>query len=150
MTAIFFFSSFFLFFFLSFFSFFFAPNSEITNFILRKLWSFLLSWYDYYELFWIKHTTELNLLREIYFLWSSFFFFLINFMLIYGLIAAILLSFLIKKFYIFLAFTQIKSLKITNQLTASFFIRNQNFIKQQGMTAGTKVWLKKKQLTYAF
>lgn len=139
-----------LFFFYIFFHFFFAPNGALVNFALRKVWTFLVSWYDHYVLYWTRQVTELHLLREIYFLWSAFFFFLINFMLLYGLIAAIALSFLIKKIFIFLTVSQLKNIKTLNEVNSSFFIRNQNFIKQQNMAANTKVWFKKKKILYDF
>lgn len=144
------FFSFFFFFLWTFFHFFFMPNGSLLNFALQKIWSFFLNWYDYYNVFWTRQVTELQLLREIYFLWSAFLFFLINFAIVYGLITAIILSFLIKKIFIFLTISQLKNIKVLNEVNSSFFIRTQNFIKQQNTAANTKVWLKQKKLLYDF
>jgi len=65
-------------------------------------------------------------------------------MLFYGIFAAINLSFLIKKIFSLTMFGQFKSLNLLNETSATFFIRNQNFLKQQNTTAGTRVWVKKK------
>ena len=40
-----------------------------------KTWFFFLSWYDYYDFFFSQTVTDLNLLREIYFVNNSFEFF---------------------------------------------------------------------------
>jgi len=98
------------------FFFFFAQPVDVnyTN-GFSKTWFFLITWYDYVELFFASAVTDLNLLRELYFYNNSFEFFLINLMLFYGIVATVLA-----------------------------FIRNQNFIKQQAVSTGTGVWLKKK------
>lgn len=144
------FFSFFFMFLLIFFHFFFLPNGSLLNFALQKVWSFFINRYDYFSVFWAKQITELQLLREIYFLWAALFFFIINFAVIYGLITAIALSFLIKKIFIFLTISQLKNIKILNEVNSSFFIRTQNFIKQQNTAANTKVWLKRKNILYDF
>lgn len=112
----------------------------------EKTWFFLLSWYDYYDFFYSNIVTDLNLLRELYFYNNSFEFFLINFMLFYGIITAILLCFLIKRIFNFLNYNQLVSYNLLNFSNATYFIRNQNFIKQQATSTGTRVWLKKKKL----
>jgi hypothetical protein len=91
--------------------------------------------------------TDLNLLREIYFYVNSFEFFLINFMLFYGIFLSVLLTFLIKRFFLFLNFSQITDLNLLNEVNSYFFIRNQNFLKQQNTSAGVRVWVKKKSLS---
>ena len=111
-----------------------------------KTWFFLLSWYDYYDFFYSHTITDLNLLREIYFYNNSFEFFLINFMLLYGIITSILMCFLIKRIFSFLNFSQMLNYDLLNTVNSSFFIRNQDFIKQQSTSTGTRVFLKKKQL----
>ena len=137
----------FFFFFLFIFIFFFFisnPNDINLNYQLKKSWFFFLSWYNYYSFFYSYTLTDLNLLREIYFYNNSFQFFLINFMLFYGIFASINLCFLIKRVFTFLNLSQLKNLNISNEINSTFFIRNQNFIKQQNTSAGTRVWLKKK------
>ena len=137
----------FFFFFLFIFIFFYFianPNDINLNYQLKKSWFFFLSWYNYYSFFYSYTLTDLNLLREIYFYNNSFQFFLINFMLFYGIFASINLCFLIKRVFTFLNLSQLKNLNISNEINSTFFIRNQNFIKQQNTSAGTRVWLKKK------
>jgi hypothetical protein len=86
----------------------------------------------------------LNLLREIYFFNNSWGFFLINFMLFYGIFISINLSFLIKRLFNFLTFSQLKNFNFLNEVNSIFFIRNQNFLKQQNTSTGARVWLKNK------
>jgi hypothetical protein len=88
----------------------------------------------------------LNLLREIYFYNNSFEFFLINFMLLYGIISSILLCFLIKRIFSFLNTFQLIRYNLLSTVNSSLFIRNQNFIKQQSTSTGTRVWIKKKNI----
>ena len=111
-----------------------------------KTWFFFLSWYDYYDFFYSVIVTDLNLLREIYFYNNSFEFFLINFMLFYGIVSSILLCFLIKRVFSFLNYSQLVNYTLINYTNSTYFIRNQNFIKQQATSTGTRVWLKTKNL----
>ena len=124
------------------------PNAQNYNFQLKQTWFFFISWYNYYLFFNSYTITDLNLLREIYFYSNSFGFFLINFMLFYGIFGAINLCFLIKKVFTFLNYSQLKNINILNEINTTFFIRNQNFLKQQNTSAGTRVWLKKKSNSY--
>lgn len=136
---------FFVIFFVAFFFYFFAQpvdSNYLTGF--SKTWFFLISWYDYFELFFANGVTDLNLLREIYFYNNSFEFFLINFMLFYGIVSAVLMTFLIKRIFSFLNVSQYLNYEMLYHINATYFIRNQNFIKQQAVSTGTRVWLKKK------
>lgn len=78
-------------------------------------------------------------MRELYFFNNSIGFFIINFMIFYGIFGAITLSFLIKRVFSFLTFSQIKNFDILRSTNSIFFIRNQNFIKQQNTSAGARV-----------
>ena len=111
-----------------------------------RTWFFLLTWYDYYEMLWSHTVTDLNLLREIYFYNNSFEFFLINFVLFYGILGAILLTFLVKRVFTFLNLAQLKNYDTLRQVNATYFIRNQNFLKQHLTSSGTRVWVKKKNV----
>lgn len=135
-----------LLFLLTFLYFFTSPidNSYFRGF--NHSWFFLISWYDYYDFFYSNTITDLNLLREIYFYNNSFEFFLINFMLLYGIITSILICFFIKRVFSFLNITQFKNFNFLNNINSAFFIRNQNFLKQQSTSTGTRVWIKKKKL----
>jgi len=135
-----------LFFLLTFFYFCSQPvdNSFVRGF--NKTWFFLISWYNYYDFFFSFTVTDLNLLREIYFYNNSFEFFLINFVLFYGIITSILACFLIKRIFAFLNVSQYLNYNLLYQTNATYFIRNQNFLKQQSTSSGTRVWRKKKNL----
>jgi hypothetical protein len=112
-----------------------------------KTWFFFISWYDYYDFFYSSIITDLNLLREIYFYNNSFEFFIINFMLFYGIVSSILLCFLIKRIFAFLNYSQLVNYNLLTYTNSTYFIRNQNFIKQQSTSTGTRVWVKTKNLT---
>ena len=123
--------SFFALVFTFFFFFFFAQPVDV-NYItgFSKTWFFLICWYDYFELFFSNGITDLNLLRELYFYNNSFEFFLINFSLFFGLIASILLCFLIQRIFVFLNYSQVVNINILKHIDSGFFIRNQSFITQ--------------------
>ena len=129
------------------FFFFFAQPVDV-NYItgFSKTWFFLISWYDYVELFFSNGITDLNLLRELYFYNNSFEFFLINLMLFYGIVSTILACFMIKRIFSFLNVSQYLNYKMLYHINATYFIRNQNFIKQQATSTGTRVWLKTKKV----
>ena len=120
------------------------PVHNSSNSVIIKTWIFSVSWYDYYDFFASLTVTDLNLLHEIYFTNNSFEFFLINFFLLYGIVASILMSFLIKRIFNFMNFNQLIDYKFIEQAKATYFIRNQDYLKQQSTSAGTRVWLKKK------
>ncbi len=128
------------------FTFFFisSPTSSFSSSVLSKVWVFSVSWYDYYDFFFSATVTDLNLLHEIYFTNNSFEFFLINFFLLYGIIASILMSFLVKRIFNLMNFSQLRDQNFLSQARATYFIRNQDYLKQQATSAGTRVWFKKK------
>ena len=107
-------------------------------------WFFYVGWYDFYELYFTHVVTDLNLLKEIYFSQNSLEFFIINFVLLYGIVTAIVLCFLIKHVFTILGFNQFRNLKLHKTLNSIFFLRNQNFLKQQQTSSGTRTWIKKK------
>jgi len=132
-------------FFLILFGFYFInPTDNVFSNGFDGTWFFYLSWYDYYDFLYAQTVTDLNLLREIYFYQNSFDFFIINFMLFFGIISSILLCFLIKRIFNFLNFAQLTNYRLLNFVNATYFIRNQNFLKQQATSTGTRVWSKKK------
>jgi hypothetical protein len=130
-------------FFLSYLFFLSQPLDATYSKGFSKTWFFFISWYDYYDFFYSFIVTDLNLLREIYFINNSFEFFLINFVLFYGIVSSILLSFFIKRVFNFLNLTQLTSASFLSRVN-SFFIRTQNFIQQQSTTSGARVWTKRK------
>jgi len=112
------------------------------NYDLNKLWFFYITYIDYYLLYFTNEITELNILRESYFLINSFEFFLINFSLLFGLVSCILICFLIHKIFNFLNYSQILQVKLLGYTDTNFFIRNQNFVTQQNTVANVKVFKK--------
>lgn len=127
---------------------FFILSFNIDNFVglkLNKLWFFNISYVDYYFILFSYEVTELNLLRDTYFILNSFEFFLINFSLFFGLITAILLVFLIHRIFNFLNYSQILNNKLLNTINSSFFIRNQNFMTQSNAPMVLKTWSRRKQ-----
>jgi hypothetical protein len=104
-----------------------------------KTWFFLISWYDYYDFFFSFIVSDLNLLRELYFVNNSFEFFLINFLLFYGIISSILLSFFIKKIFNVINTAQLLHPLFATKINSTFFIRSQDFLRQQMTTSGARV-----------
>lgn len=107
-----------------------------------KTWLLLITWLDYFGIHSSRVVTDLNLLHEIYFVNNNFEFILINFFLFYGIISAILLSFLIKQVFTRVALSQYDRYRLTSQPLSLGFIRNQDFLKQQSTSAGERVWVK--------
>jgi hypothetical protein len=94
---------------------------------------------DYYKLFNSNEVTDLNTLRDLYFLSNSFEFFLINFSLFFGLVSSILLCFIIQRVFNFINFSQIQDINTLNNINTGFYIRNQDYIKQQSTPSVTRV-----------
>lgn len=122
-----------------------SPSSSASSLTATKTWFLFISWYDYYDLFFAATVTDLNLLHEIYFLNNSFEFFLINFFLLYGILSSIVFSFLLKRCFNFLNFSQIHNTSFLSKTSSTYFIRTQNYLTQQATSAGTRVWIKKKE-----
>lgn len=121
-----------------------APTAGAPLSAFSKIWFFAVSWYDYYDFFFSSTVTDLNLLHEIYFTNNSFEFFLINFFLLYGIIASILASFLVKRIFSVLNFSQFMNQEFLSQTNSTYFVRTQDYLKQQNTSAGTRVWMKHK------
>ena len=120
-----------------------SDNSTNTN--LFKNWFFKVSYIDYYSLFNTNEVTDLNTLRDTYFLLNSFEFYLVNFSLLFGLIAAILMCFLIHRIFNFLNYSQIINYRLIQSASSGFVIRNQNFITQSNTHASVTNWSKNKK-----
>jgi len=102
---------------------------------------------DYYSVFSSREVTELNLLKDSYFLLNSFEFFIVNFSLLFGLLCSILLCFMMHRVFNFLNFSQIINLNTLKNTDTNFFIRSQNFVTQQNTPGVVKVWVKSKSNT---
>ena len=113
--------------------------------VFAQTWFLLISWYDYFDIFFSATVTDLNFLHEIYFTNNSFEFFLINFFLLYGVVVSILLTFLVKRVFNYMNFSQFQSSQMLHKSNSTFFIRNQDYLKQQATSSGTRIWNKEKQ-----
>lgn len=131
--------------FLLYFYFFSQAADNLMNRDLAKVWLFHITYLDYYYLLSSYEISELNTLRETYFMLNTFEFFSINFSLFFGLIAAILMYFLIQRIFNYLNYSQISEVKTLDNIKSSFFIRSQNFISQQNMPQVVRIWNKKKK-----
>jgi hypothetical protein len=136
------FSYLFLIFSLIFFYYFSNGTSSSLYSDLNKNWFFKISFIDYYSIYFSNEVTDLNTIKDSYFLLNSFEFFIINFSLFFGLITAILLSFITHRIFNFLNFSQINNILILNNIESSFFIKNQNFVKQTNSSMALRVWNK--------
>lgn len=112
---------------------------------LEKTWQFKLSYLDYYNILNTNEVTDLNTLRETYFVLNTFEFYIVNFSLFYGLVASIVLCFIVQRIFNFLNYSQIINIEILKKTQGGFFIRNQNFMTQQNTSATVRAWVKSKK-----
>lgn len=110
-----------------------------------KSWFFKVSFIDYYSIYNSHEITDLQTLKESYFIMNSFEFFLINFSLLFGLISAVLLFFLIKRIFIFMNYNYLVNNQLLNKINTNFFIRNQDYVKQQNTSMVVRLWSKTKK-----
>ena len=126
----------------SFFYFYATPADNSYYRDLNQTWFFKLSPIDYFSIMFSNEVTDLNTLRDTYFLLNGFEFFIVNFSLFFGLIASILMCFMIQRIFSFLNFSQIINMNILTKADTGFFIRNQNFVTQQNTAGAVRVWAK--------
>nr|YP_010049524.1 NADH dehydrogenase subunit 6 [Strombidium cf. sulcatum]QPL15929.1 NADH dehydrogenase subunit 6 [Strombidium cf. sulcatum] len=108
-----------------------------------KSWIFNISYLDYYLISNLNEISELQTLKDSYFLLNNYEFFIINFSLFFGLISSIIMLFIIHRIFLFLNFNEIIHFNILKHSYNSNFIRQQNYIKQQNTFAAAEVWQKK-------
>jgi hypothetical protein len=136
----------FFFIFSLFFLYFFGFNSSAmfdSGFL--KVWYFKIQYIDYYFIFFTNEVSELNTLKDSYFLLNSFEFFVINFSLLFGLLGSIFLCFLVQRIFNFLNFIYISSFSSLSTLDSSFFIRLQNYLTQTNTPANVRIWSRLKK-----
>lgn len=109
---------------------------------LHKVWSFKINFVNYYYMYFAHEVTDLNLIRDSYFLLNSFEFFLVNFSLLFGLLSSILTCFSIHRIFNFLNYSQICNINSLNYINNNFFIKSQNFTTQQNTPGVLKTWAK--------
>lgn len=127
------------------FYFFALKNDDTLYGDLSKSWSFKITNTDYYLIFFSNEVTELNMLKDTYFLLNSFEFFVVNFSLLFGLFSAIFLCFIIHRVFNFMNFSQVNSYNILKFSDSNFFIRNQNYTSQQNTPSSTRIWSRQTQ-----
>jgi hypothetical protein len=64
---------------------------------------------------------------------------------LYGIIASILASFLVKRIFNLLNYSHLQLSNFFSRTNATYFARTQDYLKQQNTSAGVRVWLKKKR-----
>lgn len=121
-----------------------SPTDNSFSGDLLKTWFFKISYMDYYLIYNSLEVTDLNTLRDTYFCLNGFEFFVVNFSLLFGLLAAILICFLIQRVFNFLNYSQIINYRLLHLNTSGFIIRNQNFTTQQSMFSTVNQWSKTK------
>ena len=127
------------------FYFFALKNDDTLYGDLSKSWFFKVTNTDYYLIFFSNEVTELNMLKDTYFLLNSFEFFVVNFSLLFGLFSAIFLCFIIHRVFNFMNFSQVNSYNILKFSDSNFFIRNQNYTSQQNTPSSTRIWSRQTQ-----
>jgi hypothetical protein len=110
---------------------------------LSKTWSFKINSLDYYAIYFAQEVTELNTLKDSYFLTNGFEFFVVNFSLLFGLLTSIFLCFMLHRIFNFLNFSQILNANSLAMVDSGFFIRNQSYNTQVNTTSAAVVWSKK-------
>ena len=110
---------------------------------LSKTWFFKVNSLDYYATYFAQEVTELNTLKDSYFLTNGFEFFVVNFSLLFGLLTSIFLCFMLHRIFNFLNFSQILNANSLAMVDSGFFIRNQSYNTQVNTTSAAIVWSKK-------
>lgn len=121
------------------FYFFALQNDDTLYGDLNKSWFFKITNTDYYLIYFANEVTELNMLKDTYFLLNSFEFFVVNFSLLFGLFSAIFLCFIIHRVFNFMNFSQVNSYNLLKSSDSNFFIRNQNYTTQQNTPTSTRI-----------
>jgi len=112
---------------------------------LDKTWFFRITYIDYYLINYVNEVTDLNTIKESYFILNAFEFYVVNFSLFFGIIASILLCFSIHKIFNFLNYSQIINVNSLNSVDNGFFIRNKSTLTQENVFPGVTVWSKNKK-----
>ena len=105
-----------------------------------KVWYFKIQHLDYYFVFNSHEVTELNLLKDSYFILNSFEFFVINFSILFGLLGSIFLCFLIQRIFNFINYNYIVLSGTLHNIDSSFFMRLQDYLTQVNTPQNTRVW----------
>lgn len=108
----------------------FANDTDFSS-IALNCWYFLITYLDYYNIKTVYEVTDLNIMRDTYFLWNACHFILVNFSLLYGLLSAIVMYFNIQRIFNHLNLSQILNSTLINKVENAFFIKLQDYVTQQ-------------------
>lgn len=116
-----------------------SPNKLYLLDSSENSWFFLVSWYDFFELYNSYYLTDLLGVRELYFSEVSSSFIVINFIVLFYVLSCIFLCFSHVKFFTLLTTPRILDFNFLKLTKTSQIIRTQNYIKQQESSTGTRV-----------
>lgn len=105
-----------------------------------KTWYFRVQHIDYYSILNSNEVSELNTLKDSYFFLNSFEFFIINFSILFGLLASIFLCFLIQRIFNYINYNYIINSNTLTTIDSSFFIRLQDYITQSNTPQNIRIW----------
>lgn len=116
-----------------------SPNKLYLLNSSENSWLFLVSWYDFYELYNSYYLTDLLGIRELYFSETSSSFIVLNFVVLFYVLSCIFLSFSHLKFFTLMSTPWLLDFNTLKLTKTSQIIRTQNYIKQQEASTGTRV-----------
>jgi hypothetical protein len=118
----------------------FNPGS-VNSTLLFRSFVFELTFYNWYSIFNFNYFSDLQLMSDIYYLFTAYEFLLMNFYIYITIV------------YIYIILTLITSFNINPKYSQNYtknnhfiFIRSQDIQKQVNQTASVRVWSKKKKL----
>jgi hypothetical protein len=117
-------------------------KTTINLYNLTQSWSFHVSYYDYYLFFLSALKSDLNLLKECYYVSSSFEFFIINYVILFAIFLIIILFFFIKNLSLLSSLFTLLNVNFMVKNNFFLFLKSQKYIKQFSTTCGVRVWSK--------
>ena len=112
-------------------------TSSVVDFL--NSWFFYVTYYDYYAIYLVALRSDLNLLKETYYVSSSFEFFLINYVILFAIFLVIILFFFIKYSITLSSFFTLLNPLFMSKNNFFFFMKTQKYIKQFSTTCGVRV-----------
>jgi len=119
-------------------------NDFNYNKTIENVWFFYVSHYNYYNISHAFFNSEMQLLKEAYFNFNNFEFFLISIGIYFGVVTTYLLFNFLNKLYIKNnALHLMKGLH--NKADSTYFFRYQDMIQQSNTRPNTRVWFRDKK-----
>lgn len=109
-----------------------------SNFL--KLWSFLLTFYNWYSVFSFVYFTDLQLLSEIYFHFNLLEFIVMNFVIYFTIVLIYFILTLSTLYKSVSTLFYLPVFKQFNKFNNNFFIKSQNLQNQLSTRANLRVW----------